>query len=117
MTAAPGVSVWEALLSALTVGVGLMRGGLGAPWLPQAVLTYGSIAQLVLLVGGGEEIINQAHAKHGDARLLHQHGTGPQKQTEQQEEGRSRRGEALSCTVLIQTPVVGEKGQQEQEAC
>lgn len=64
----------------------------------------GNDLQLVLLVGGGEEIINQAHSKHGDARLLHQHGTGPQKQTEQQEEGRSRRGEALSCTVLIQTP-------------
>lgn len=44
MAASPGVSVWEALLSALTVGVGLLRGGLGAPWLPRAVLTYGPIA-------------------------------------------------------------------------
>lgn len=109
--------MWEALLSVLTVGVGLLRGRLGAPWLPRAVLTDRPIAQLVLLVGGREEIINQAHSKHGDACLLHQHSTGPQKQTEKQEEGGSRCGEALPCTALIQTPLVGKKGQQEQEAC
>lgn len=64
----------------------------------------GNDLQLVLLVGGGEEVINQAHSKHRDTRLLHQHGTGPQKQTEQQEEGRSCRGKALPGTALIQTP-------------
>lgn len=64
----------------------------------------GNDLQLILLVGRGEEVVNQAHSKHSHASLLHQHGTGPQEQTEQQEEGRSRRGEALLCTVLIQTP-------------
>lgn len=64
----------------------------------------GNDLQLILLVGRGEEVVNQAHSKHGHAGLLHQHGTGPQEQTEQQEEGRSRRGKALLCTALIQTP-------------
>lgn len=104
MAASPSVSVWEALLSALTVRVGMLRGGLGAPWLLWAVLTDHPIAQLILLVGRGEEVVNQAHSKHGHAGLLHQHGTGPQEQTEQQEEGRSRGGEALLCTALIQAP-------------
>lgn len=44
MAASPSVSVWEALLSALTVGVGMLRGGLGAPWLLKAVLTDHPIA-------------------------------------------------------------------------
>lgn len=67
-------------------------------------MKVGNDLQLILLVGRGEEVVNQAHSKHGHAGLLHQHGTGPQEQTEQQEEGRSCRGEALLCTVLIQTP-------------
>lgn len=79
--------MWEALLSALTVGVGLLRGRLGAPWLPRAVLTDRPIAQLVLLVGGREEIINQAHSKHGDACLLHQHGTGPRNKLSSRKKG------------------------------
>lgn len=44
MAASPGVLVWEALLSVLTVGVGLLRGWLGAPRLPRVVLTERPIA-------------------------------------------------------------------------
>lgn len=55
-------------------------------------------------MGEGKEIINQAHSEHRDARLFHQHCAGPQKQTEQQEEGRGRGREALPNTALAHTP-------------
>lgn len=44
MAASPTISVWEALFSALTVGVGMVKGGLGVPWLLWAVLTDHPIA-------------------------------------------------------------------------
>lgn len=64
----------------------------------------GNDSQLVLPVGRGEEVIEQAHAEHGDSRLLHQHGTGPQEQAEQQEERGGRGREARALEAPIQTP-------------
>ena len=57
-----------------------------------------------MIVGQGKEIVNPAHSKHRDASLLHQHRAGPQKQTEQQEEGRSRGRETFPSTTLVHTP-------------
>lgn len=68
------------------------------------ILKHSNDSRLLLLVRQGKEVVNQAHAKHRDARLLHQHRTGPQKQTEQQEEGRSCGRETLPNITLGHTP-------------
>lgn len=55
-------------------------------------------------MGQGKEIIHQAHSEHRDACLFHQHRTGPQKQTEQQEEGRSGGRETFPNMMLVHAP-------------
>lgn len=59
-----------------------------------------------------QDIVQHAHAKHCDARLLDQHGAGAEQQADQQVARRGCGGERVTRGVHAHTPEDGVRWQQ-----